>query len=60
MRGHNGNESPKITTYGWELLVEWKDGSMSWTKLKDLKVSIPTEVAEYAIANRFFEEMAFK
>ena len=22
-RGHNGNNSPKITTRGWELLVEW-------------------------------------
>ena len=36
-RGHNGNESPKITTRGWELLVEWKNGSTSWMKLKDLK-----------------------
>ena len=24
--GHNGNESPKITMRGWELLVEWKNG----------------------------------
>ena len=22
---HNGNESPKINTRSWELLVEWKD-----------------------------------
>ena len=22
--GHNGNETPKITTCGWDLLVEWK------------------------------------
>ena len=26
-RGHNWNESSKITTCGLDLLVEWKDGS---------------------------------
>ena len=31
----NGNVKPKVTTRGWELLVQWKDGSMSWEKLKD-------------------------
>ena len=40
-RGHNGNESPKITTCGWELLVQWKDGLTSWMELKDLKDSRP-------------------
>ena len=25
------------TTIGWELLVQWKDGSMNWIALKDLK-----------------------
>ena len=40
-RGHNGKESPKITTQGWELVVEWKNGSTSWMKLKDLKESSP-------------------
>ena len=51
MRGHNGNESPKITTCGWELLVEWKDGSTSWMKLNYFKESIPIEVAEYDPVN---------
>ena len=37
MRGHHGNELPKITTRVWELLVEWKYGSTSWMNLKDLK-----------------------
>ena len=27
---YNGNESPKVTTRGWKLLVEWKDGQKSW------------------------------
>jgi hypothetical protein len=42
---------PKITTQGWQLLVLWKDKSMSWIKLKDLKASNPIECAEYAVAN---------
>ena len=56
----SGNQSPKITTKGWQLLVEWKDGTSSWVKLKDLKESNPVEVAEYAVANRLVEEPAFK
>ena len=34
---YNGNESPKVTTRGWKLLVEWRDGQTSWIDLKDLK-----------------------
>ena len=59
-RGHNGNESPKITTHGWELLVEWENGSTSWMKNKDMKESSPIEVAEYDVANHIVEEPAFK
>ena len=59
-RGQNGNESPKITTCSWELLVEWKDGSTSRMKLKYLKESIPIEVAEYAVANQIVEDPDFK
>jgi hypothetical protein len=40
--------------------VQWKDGSISLEKLKDLKASHPIEVAEYAITNRLIEETAFK
>ena len=42
-----------------EGLVQWKDGSVSWEKLKDLKESNPVEVAENAVANRIVEEPAF-
>jgi hypothetical protein len=56
----NGQEKPKITTQGWFLLVQWKDGSLSWEKLKDLKASNPIKVTEYAIANRLIKEPAFK
>ena len=26
---YNGNESPKVTTPGWKLLFEWRDGQTS-------------------------------
>jgi Reverse transcriptase (RNA-dependent DNA polymerase) len=56
----NGNRVPKQTTRGWSLLVNWKDGSSDWVKLKDLKDSYPVQIAEYAVANRIAEEPAFK
>ena len=56
----NGNKVPKRTTKGWQLLVEWKDGSSDWISLTDLKDSNPLEVAEYAVANKIDHEPAFK
>jgi hypothetical protein len=32
-----GVKRRKATTRGWELLVEWRDGSSDWVSLKDLK-----------------------
>jgi Reverse transcriptase (RNA-dependent DNA polymerase) len=55
----NGRRHPKLTTRGWELQVEWKDGSTDWIPLKDLKQSNPIEVAEYAVTNKLVEEPAF-
>jgi hypothetical protein len=55
----NGQIKPKLTTRGWFLLVQWRDRSTSWEKLKDLKKCNPVEVAEYAIANRIVDEPAF-
>ena len=55
----NGQKTPKKTTVGWQLLVEWKDGSTQWLDLKDLKDSNPIEVAEYTVANKISEEPAF-
>lgn len=45
---------------GWQLLVEWNDGTTNWVDLKDLKASNPIELAEYAVANKIAEEPAFK
>jgi hypothetical protein len=55
----NGNKTPKVTTRGWQLLVEWKNGSSDWISLKDLKESNPVEVAEFAIRNQIHDEPAF-
>ena len=53
------NAVHRRTTKGWQLLVQWKDGSTSWTPLKDLKESNPIEVAEYAVANKIADEPVF-
>ena len=47
----NGNWKAKMTARGWKLLVQWKDGSVSWEKSKDLKDSDPIEVAKHAVAD---------
>ena len=59
-RTRSGTLKPKVTTRGWWLLVEWKDGSTSWVRLKDLKSGYAVELAEYAVANRLVEEPAFQ
>ena len=55
----NGNQVPRRTMKGWELLVHWRDGETCWVPLKELKASNPVELAEYAVANRIEDEPAF-
>lgn len=47
------------TTIGWYLHALWKDGSMSWIPLKELKEANPVETAEYAIANGIQDEAVY-
>jgi hypothetical protein len=54
-----GRRHPRLTTKGWSLQVEWRDGSTDWIPLKDIKESNPLQVAEYAVANKIAEEPAF-
>ena len=54
-----GVKRKKFTTRGWQLLVEWKDGSTDWVELKDLKESYPVELALYATHHNIAEEPAF-
>lgn len=56
---HGSNRQLRKTTKGWQLCVEWKDGSTSWERLADLKESNPVEVADYAMAQGIDAEAAF-
>ena len=56
----NGTKRRKETTKGWEILIQWKDGSTTWNKLKDVKDSYPVELAEFSILHKTSEEPAFK
>jgi hypothetical protein len=54
-----GTRRRKPTTKGWELLISWKDGTSSWTRLADIKESFPLEVAEYVKGVGILDEPAF-
>jgi hypothetical protein len=54
-----GVKRRKATTRGWELLVEWRDGSSDWVSLKDLKDSYPVDLAVYANENLLADKPAF-
>jgi hypothetical protein len=49
----------KRSTVGWQLCCQWKDGSMSWENLADLKESHPIETAKYAEILGIDHEPAF-
>ena len=55
----NGRKVRRKTTVGWDVLINWKDGSQQWIALKDVKNAYPVQLAEYAVANRISEEPAF-
>ena len=55
----NGRKSRKLTTKGWWLRVEWKEGTGDWIALKDMKESYPVETAEYAVQMKLHQEPAF-
>ena len=55
-----GRKHIRKTTKGWDLCVEWKDGTTSWEPLSLLKESNPVQVAEYAKAHGIADEPAFR
>ena len=55
----NGGRRRRETTKGWEILLQWKDGSTTWEALKDIKECYPTQLAEYAINARISDKPAF-
>jgi hypothetical protein len=54
-----GKRVQRMTTKGWKLRVQWKDGYPNWECLNDLKESNPVQVAEFAVANSMDAEPAF-
>ena len=59
IQSSNGGRRRKETTKGWDILLQWKDGSTTWEKLKDVKNSYPVQLAEYACSSRIDSEPAF-
>ena len=55
----NGGKRRKETTKGWEILLQWKDGSTTWETLKDVKECYPVQLAEYSHHRTISEEPAF-
>ena len=58
-KSKSGTIRKRITTKGWKILIEWKDGSTSWIPLKDVKESNPIQLAEYAVEAGIDDEPAF-
>ena len=52
-------KKPVITTKGWEIQVQWKDGSVDWFPLSQGKELISVELAEYSVAQKINMEPAF-
>lgn len=44
---------------GWDLQVEWRDGSTTWVPMSEMKESNQIQVTENAVANKIAEEPAF-
>jgi len=55
----NGNRRQRETTKGWEILIQWKDGSTTWNKLKNVEDLYPVQLAEFAVENNVIDEPAF-
>ena len=55
----SGRQNRKRMTAGCELLMRWKDGTETWSGLKDVKESFPIQVAECAVANKIHEKPQF-
>ena len=54
-----GRKHLRKTTDGYNLQVQWQDGSRQWTSLAKLKESNPVEVAEFAVSEGIDDEPAF-
>ena len=58
-KSRSGKLHRKRMIHVWKILVEWRDSSVDWVPLKELKQSNPVELAEYAVVNEISDETAF-
>jgi hypothetical protein len=49
----------KNTTKGWEILIQWKDGSSTRVSMKDVNNSYPVQLAKNAMQRQIAGEPAF-
>ena len=56
---HNGGKKRKMTTQGWEILLQWKDGSSTWERMKDVHSEYPVQLADYAQQRGIAHKSAF-
>ena len=54
-----GTRRRKETTIGWEVLIQWKDGSSTWVASKDAKEAYLVQLAEYSTTAAISDEAAF-
>ena len=54
-----GGKKRRKTSRGWEILLQWKDGSTSWEAMKDIHAAYPVQLAEYAIQRGIDRKPAF-
>ena len=59
IRTPQGATKRVITTKGWDIKVQWQDGTSNWVPLRDIKEANPIEVAEYAVRAKIADEPAF-
>jgi len=55
----NGQRTKKKTTTGWDIEIEWRDGSTLWLPMKEVKATNSVELAKYAVENWIDDEPAF-
>jgi hypothetical protein len=56
---NNTSKGNGMSTAGWDMCVQWTDGTSTWLPLKDLKQSNPIQTAEYAKLNGLAKKPGF-
>ena len=56
---YNVNKRSRETTKGWEVCMQWKDGSSTWNQVKDVKESLLVQLLDYTLLNQISDEPEF-